>query len=170
MADWKEALINDYFTIGTIIAEYEKSLRDDEKLNTLKKQREKIVDEIREHSRRLTDLIDEAKMKQISIKDQLTEKWDIEGKTFKCDTGSATLRTTKSLIVVDNYDLITRLAGILGSDVEACKCIRTFDLSVIRKYMDADLIDQHIAHYDKKRNVIISAVKNMGNNRDEEKR
>ena len=167
MSNWKEVLINDYIAIGTTITEHEELLRGDEKLNTLKKQREKIADEIREHSRRLTDLIDEAKMKQISIKDQLTEKWDIEGKTFKCDTGSATLRTTKSLIVVDNYDLITRLAGILGSDVEACKCIRTFDLSVIRKYMDADLIDQHIAHYDEKRNVVISAVKNRGSSRDE---
>lgn len=159
MSNWKEALINDYFTIDAIIAEHEKSLRDNEKLNTLKKQRDKIEDEILERSRGLTNLIREAEMKRKSIKEQLTEKWDIEGKTFKCDTGLATLRTTKSLIVTDNLALLDRLGEIIGSSQKACDCIRNFDLSAIRKYMDADLIDWHIAHYDEKQSVSIKGVK-----------
>jgi hypothetical protein len=155
MTEWKEVLINDYFTIDAVIAEHEKALRDDKKLNTLKKQRDKIEDEILEHSRTLTNLIHEAEMKRISIKEQLTKKWDIEDKTFKCDTGSATLRTTKSLIVTDKMALVGRLAEILNNEQKAFDCIRSFDLSTIRKYMDVDLIAGYIAHYDKKQSVVI---------------
>ena len=103
--------------------------------------------------------IQEYEAQMQDLKDQLKEDWDIEDKTFKCTTGSVTLKTTKSLIVTSKSGLIQRLTAILEDATKACDCIRSFDLSAIRKYMDADLIDEKIAHYTKKQSVIITEAK-----------
>ncbi len=167
MTDWKEERIGEYCTLSTAIAKLEQSIGEDTEIHTLLEKHVKILKRMTELAEPRNLKIEEAKRRQAVIKGHLMEHWDIEAKTFKCDVGTATVRTSKSLIVADNFGLIDRLTELLGSGVRACKCIRTFDLSVIRKYMDADLIDQHIAHYDEKRNVVISAVKNRGSSRDE---
>ena len=160
MPDWKEERIGEYCTLSTDIAKLEQSIREDIEIHTLLEKHDEILKRITKIAETRNLDIEEAKRRQAVIKGHLLEHWDTEDKTFKCDVGTATVRTTKSLIVTDNFGLIDRLTEILGSGVRACECIRTFELSTIRKYMDADLFAEHIAHYDEKRNVIIRDMKN----------
>jgi hypothetical protein len=101
----------------------------------------------------------ESKRRQDEIKEELKRMWDSEDKTFKCVAGVAMLRTTKSLVITDKANMIQRLSEILtGHLIEACVYIKTFDLTRARKLKDAGLIDDKIAHYEKKQNVVIKVA------------
>lgn len=101
----------------------------------------------------------ELKRGQDEIKEELKTIWNSEEKTFKCAVGTATLRTTKSLVITDKANMIQRLSEILtGHFIEACVYIKTFDLTRTRKLKDAGLIDDKIAHYEEKQNVVIKVA------------
>ena len=159
MVDWKEEIINEYHALENrkqiTIEVMEKKVS----ISNLRSQIEDAKRQLLEQEREYREDIRACEYEMAKIREDLMERWDIEGKSFKCDKGSATIRTTKSLIITDNGALIDRLTDILDDSGRACDCIRTFDLSAIRKYMDVDLIACDIAHYDEKRNVVISAVK-----------
>jgi hypothetical protein len=159
MPDWKEVNIARY-----LLLKHEKILMD------LEMVRDPIISrlcaEIETSKEQLSALESGYKAKIHSyeaqmedLKEQIKQNWDIEDKTFKCQKGSAAVKTTKSLIVTSKSGLIQRLTAIFEDATKACDCIRTFDLSAIRKYMDADLIDEKIAHYNKKQNVIITEAR-----------
>ena len=161
--DWKEVDIISYLELEEEKTAAEREMVNNPAIAKLQEKRNAITEEmnVREFGYRAN--IHNCESAMHSIKEKLIKEWDIEDKTFKCDVGTATVRTTKSLIVTDNFGLIDRLTEILGSGVRACECIRTFELSTIRKYMDADLFAKDIAHYDEKKNVIIRDVKNGRN-------
>ena len=159
MTDWKEERIGEYCTLSTDIAKLEQSIRED----------------IEIHVKRITEIaqtrnldIEEAKRRQGVIKGHLVEHWDIEDKTFKCNAGSATLRTTRSL-KIDNKE---KLISILQQIGKLAQTITGWDLTYLRKLADAGLFDvdvggTNIMHYDEKKNVIIRDVKNGRNSENE---
>ena len=159
MTDWKEERIGEYCTLSMDIAKLEQSIRED----------------IEIHVKRITEIaqtrnldIEEAKRRQGVIKGHLVEHWDIEDKTFKCNAGSATLRTTRSL-KIDNKE---KLISILQQIGKLAQTITGWDLTYLRKLADAGLFDvdvggTNIMHYDEKKNVIIRDVKNGRNSENE---
>lgn len=159
MSDWKQINIERYLSL-----KHEKVLMDLEMVRD--PAISKLIAEIEAAKEQVAALelgykakIQEYESKMADLKDQLKQNWDIEDKTFKCPVGNATLKTTKSLIVTSKSGLIQRLTAIFEDATKACDCIRSFDLSAIRKYMDADLINEKIAHYDKKQSVIITEAR-----------
>jgi len=167
MSNWKEGGIKKYLTLKLLKESIEKERVNDSDLLDLKTKRRDIEQQMHVQEGGYGIRIENVNAQMQTIKDKLMKDWDIEGKKYKCDLGSATLRTTKSLIITDNWALIDRLAEILDDKRKAFDCIRTFDQAAIRKYMDVNLIPGHIAHYDEKRNIVISTVKNGGTGKDD---
>jgi hypothetical protein len=139
MTDWKAVKIGVYLAL-----EHEKRLVEEEMRNNpsvlqLKKEIEKLEDQqemqVSGYKRELVDY--DTQMR--SIRDELVEGWDIEGESFKCDAGSATIRTTRALQALAD-------AGLFDVDEEGT----------------------NIVHYDEKRNVIIHDVKNGRDSENEE--
>ena len=88
----------------------------------------------------------------------LIDGWDIDDKTYECEAGSATIRTTKSLRITNKKGLIATLFD-LGQLPE---CIRTWNLSYLRKLKDVNLIGDEIASYDEHQNVVIKEARDEG--------
>lgn len=168
MTDWKEGVMREYHILERGKQMVEEEMAKNPSLSKLRTQIKNIQRELTEREEEYKVDINNCDFEMQKIRDDLIGRWDIEGKSFKCDEGSVTIKTTKSLVVTNNSGLIQRLTVISEDVTKACDCIRSFNLSAIRKYMDADLIDERIAHYDEKRNVIISSVKKEGGTRDEE--
>lgn len=163
MSDWKEEAIYNYCTLSTTIATHEESIRDDTRIHTLLEKETKILKEINKITESRNHAIEEAKRKQDVITMALKEKWDIEGKTFKCGVGNATIRMTRSLKIDNKVRLIDTLLRI-GKLIQS---IKGWDLTYLRKLADAGLFDvdvgeTNIIHYDEKENVVISAIKKRG--------
>ena len=159
MSDWKQVHLERYLSL-----EREKRLMDvematDPAISKLHSEIETSKELLNSFESGYKTKIHDYEIKMEDLKERIKQNWDIEDKTFKCPVGNATLKTTKSLIVISKSGLIQRLTAILEDATKACDCIRTFDLSIIRKYMDADLIDEKIAHYTKKQSVIITEAK-----------
>lgn len=159
MPDWKQVNIELYLSL-----EREKRLVDfamvrDPAISKLYAEIETNKEQLNALESGYKSKIHDYELKMQNLKDQLKQDWDIEDKTFKCQTGSITMKTTKSLIVANKSGLIQRLTAIFEDATKACDCIRTFDLSAIRKYMDADLIDEKIAYYNKKQSVVITGAR-----------
>ena len=158
MADWKSALIERYLSL-----EHEKRAMDvgmslDFKISKLNSEIETAKEQVAALEAGYKERILNCETKMQNIKDELKENWDIPEKTFKGHAGNVTIKTTKSLVITDNGGLIERLTAILESAPKACDNIRSFNTSAIRKYMDADLINEDIAHYDPKQSVIITGA------------
>jgi hypothetical protein len=159
MVDWKEEEIEAYLKGERIKKGIEQDRTSDGGLSQLKTKLDAIKQQIRVEESGYNIRIDNVNAQLQHIKDELIDEWDIQDTTFKCTAGNVTIKTTRSLVVTSNSGLIQRLTAIFEDMTKACDCIRSFNIGAIRKYMDADLINERIAHYDKKRNVIISAPK-----------
>jgi predicted RNase H-like nuclease (RuvC/YqgF family) len=158
MSDWKGVLIERYLSLEREKRALDVALVRDPAISKLKAEIETSKEQVAALERDYNYNIRNYEMKMESIKDEIKENWDIQDKTFKCRVGNVTIKTTKSLIVSNNSGLIQRLTAIFEDATKACDCIRSFNLSKIRKYMDADLIDKGIAHYDPKQSVIIAGA------------
>jgi hypothetical protein len=161
MTDWKAVKIGVYLALKHEKRLVEEEMRSDPSFLQLKKEIEKLEDQqeiqISGYKRELVDY--DSQMQ--SIRDELVEDWNIDTKTFKCDVGSATLRTTRSL-KIDNEEKIISILQQIGKLTQS---IIGCDLTHLRKLADAGLFDvdeggTNIIHYDEKRNVIIRDVKN----------
>jgi len=84
----------------------------------------------------------------------LLHDWDIEEKTFKCKAGSATVRTTKAVHVIDKRGLITTLLNL----DKLPECIRSLNLSYLRKLIEVDLIPFKYACFEEHKNVVIKGA------------
>lgn len=86
-----------------------------------------------------------------NILKSVEENWDQEAKSYKCDAGIATLRTTKSLEIVNKDKLVDFLTrnNILN------KNIKTFDTSQLRKIKDSGLLEDDIAKWNNKKSINI---------------
>jgi len=88
--------------------------------------------------------------RQDEIKEAMIKEWPVEGKTFKSDLATVTLRTTKSLII----DSIKTVAEVLVKNDKAGDCIATFKLTELGKLATAGLL-KDVVHYDEKQSVTI---------------
>lgn len=155
MTDWKEEVIVEYHTLQEQRAVVAHAQADDIELKNARLAMEKAIAMFSALEEVYNDKIGEINAEIEVVRTTLQTKWDITEKTFDCNAGRATIRTTKSIVITDKGGLLDRLTELFGDRRKAYACIRTFDLPAIRKYMDVDLIAGHIAHYDEKKNVII---------------
>jgi hypothetical protein len=158
MTDWKKEVIDEYISYQKELTYVMRERSEDAILKELTEKKETIERELNEAYKPYEAEIADYHQHIEELKQKLLTRWDLESKTFKCGTGSATIRTTKSLIVTDKMALIDRLIEILNNKQKAFDCIRSFDLTTIRKYMDVDLIAWSIAHYDEKHSVVIKGT------------
>jgi len=98
------------------------------------------------------DTILECEQRQTGIKEELVKRWDIEDKTFKCDAGTATLRTTKSLVIRDKNKLI----DFLSLNKKLTEYVKAFDTSKLRKIRETGLIGNDVIDWDEKKSMMIS--------------
>ena len=115
----------------------------------------KAVDKIAELEQPYNDEILDIDTNIESIQKNFVDAWDSTDKTYECKTGTATLRTTKSLKINRKEELINVLMNI-GKLPE---CIRSWNLSYLRKLKDVGMIDDEIANYHEHQNVIIKENK-----------
>ena len=159
MTDFKEEAIARYVELESQKKTVEKEREGDTAIKTAKKDIDIAAAKLSVFEHVYNDEIEELNAEIENIRISLQTDWDIEDKTYKCAAGSATIRSTKALVITDNGGLIDRLTEIFSDRRKAYDCIRTFDLTTIRKYMDVNLIAGHIAHYDKKQSMIIKGAR-----------
>ena len=155
----KEALIAEYAALEHSTGRIKGHMGSMRSLNKLIMQRNALTKEIAFRKKPFEEGIRDAETRQNAIKEELKTAWGNEDKTFKCAAGTATLRTTKSLVITDKSGLIQRLSEILPGNIDAaCERIKSFDISNIRQYKDTGLISDDIAHYDLKQGVSIKVT------------
>ena len=162
MPDWKEEAIVQYNNL-----EREKVLRADEMganqsllklrahLSKLQLELADVQQQILSQEGEYSKDIAVCNKQMLAIKEELANSWDIDIKVFDCDAGSATIRTTRSLKIDNKEGLIS----ILHKIGKLTTSIKSWDLTLLRKLTDADLLDKEVVHYDEKRNVIIGDEK-----------
>ena len=166
MADWKEEAIKEYHILERGKQMVEEEMIKNPAISKLRFQIKDAQQELTEREREYKEDVHNCDLEMQTIRDDLVKRWDIEGKSFKCDKGSATLRTTRALKVKDKVKLISSLLRI----GKLTQCIKGWDLAYLRKLADADIFNVttgDIIYYDEKRNIVISTVKNGGTGKDD---
>ncbi len=159
----KETLIAEYAVLEHSIDTIRRDMANAKELNELIMQRNALTKKIAFREAHFETMMQDAETRQKGIKKELKTRWASEDKTFKCASGTATLRTTKSLVITDKGGVIQRLSEILPGDLDAaCERIKTFDITNIRQYKDANLISDDIAHYEQNQNVSIKVTEEDG--------
>lgn len=154
MSNWKDVAISDLIALQSQKKRVEQERAEDEDILNASLLMKKAVEKITELEQPYNDTLLEINTYIKKSQENFADKWDIADKTYKCDAGEATLRTTKALKITDNGSLITLLL-----DIEKLpECIRTWNLSYLRKLKDVELIEDTIAHYDENQNVIVKEV------------
>jgi len=152
--DWKEKLIADSIALQKERKTLERARAEDQEIKNVELTMKKVGDALsaleQPYSDKLLDITRDIEMIHVLF----IRDWDISDKTYKCDLGSATVRTTKSLKIIDKKGLITVLLSI----AKLPEAIRTWNLSYLRKLKDVDMIEDAIASYDEHQNVVIKEV------------
>jgi len=149
--DWKELRIVEYATLEKEIAIERNEMFSDPELNHLTLEREKLDKLIISSGEMYIKNIEAAQQQQAGIKLELAEKWDTEDKTFECDVGTATLRTTKSLHIRSKEKLV----AFLELNKKLTEFIKGFEVAKLRKIKDVGMLEDEIATWDEKKNVAI---------------
>ena len=155
MTDWKEGYIEEYLTLERKKKLIKKEMAKNVVISILKSQLEDVVQKLEIEEAPYKTRMDDCDLRRNYLRITLAERWDLEAASFKCDTGSATIRTTRSL-EIDNK---ARLIDILQDIGKLKVCIKSWDLTYLRKLTDADLFESGVVHYNKKRSVVIGDVK-----------
>lgn len=158
MRNWKDTAISDLIALQTRKKTIERERAEDEDILNASLLMKKAVEKITELEQPYNNTLLEINTQIERITENFAEEWDITDKTYKGDTGEATLRTTKALKINNKEGLITLLQKV----GKLSGCIRSWNLSYLRKLKDVDLIDDATAHYDEHQNVIIKGVRNKG--------
>jgi hypothetical protein len=158
MSNWKEERIADCIALQKEKKSLERQRAEDQEIKNAAILMKKAADKISELERLYTEKIDDIASDIDTLHDLFIDKWDIVDKTYECEAGSATIRTTKSLRISNKKELIATLFD-LGKLPE---CIRTWNLSYLRKLKDVDLIGDGIASYDEHQNVVIKVARDEG--------
>jgi len=153
--DWKREKIGDYRALSAIVVDHENDLENDYEIQALRERQKDIAFTIERLSNDREMTIAEAKEEQQMIKMELLDHWDINEKTYKCDVGSATLRTKKTLEINDQNALLAWLFKLERLE----SAIRTLDTAYLKKLKDADMIPDAMAYYDTTTNVAITETK-----------
>ena len=155
MTNWKDMAISDLIALQTRKKIVEQERAEDEDILNASILMTKAVDKITELEKPYNDEILDIDTNIESIQKNFVDAWDSTDKTYECKTGTATLRTTKSLKINRKEELINVLLNI-GKLPE---CIRSWNLSYLRKLKDVGMIDDEIANYQEHQNVIIKENK-----------
>lgn len=152
MQKWRTDRIVEYARLGNEIALEMHEIETDPDLIKLMKEQAKLNDMIALAKGIYAKNIEAAQQQQAGIKLELVESWgDTEDKTFKCDAGTATLRTNRSLNIKSKEKLVNFLATLN----KLPDFIKTFEISKLRKIKDAGLLDDEIASYEENPSVAI---------------
>jgi len=164
-AEMKEEYIKGYLAFEQRKKEIEVEMIKDPAIVKLKAKLKSITIELGQKEGEYLEGIQLCNAEMVARKERLIDLWgDIGDKTFKCAVGSATIRTTRSLKIDNTEGLI----GILEKIGKLIKCIKSWDLTYLRKLADAGLFDEgEITHYDEKKNITIRGAKE-GEGKDEE--
>ena len=153
--DWKREKLGDYRALSAIVAQTRQSLAEDDRIEKLRTLIALANGDIHRLSKDQETTIAEAIEEQKMIKMELLDHWDIDGKTYKCDMGSATLRTIKTLEINDQHSLLIWLFKLERLE----SAIRTLDTVYLKKLKDADIIPDALAYYEETTNVAIAETK-----------
>jgi hypothetical protein len=154
MTSWKDELISFCNALQKEKADLEQERAEDQEIVNTKLTMEKVAAKISELERPYTDQISELTEYIEKEHERLIGGWDITDKTYVCEMGTATLKTTKSLKISDKKRLI---AVLLNID-KLPESIRSWNLSYLRTLKDVDLIEDSIAFYEEHQNVVIKGV------------
>lgn len=152
--DWKETKLIEYESLEREIAATQHEMDTDANLNKLIQERNKLDEAIGTKRSKYTLDIGREREAQRDIKTELVEEWDITEKTFKCDAGAATLKTTRSLHIRSKEKLLE----FLTLNKKLAEFIKSFEISKLRKIKDAGLLENDIATWDEKKSVAISII------------
>jgi len=155
MTNWKEELIIEYLALGHEKERVEEEMMNDPQIGELDASIQKMVQEAEVLKRGYIDRIRDYQIKMSKLKVDFVERWDSQDKSFKCNTGNATIRTTRSLKIRNKEELIL----ILQKMDKLADCITGWDLSYLRKLVDVGLIKMAIANYEEKQSVTIGATR-----------
>ena len=152
MRNWRTDRIAEYARLENEIDIETHELVTDPERNRLIKEKEKLNEMIELAEGLYIKNIEAARQQQAGIKLELVDAWgDTEDKTFKCDAGTATLRTTKSL----NIRSKEKLVAFLELNKKLTEFIKSFEITKLRKIKDAGMIEDEIATWDVSRSVAI---------------
>ena len=152
MQNWRTDRIVEYARLENEIAIEMNEMGTDPDLIKLMREQAKLNDMIALTKGVYTKTIETARQQQKGIKSELEESWgDTEDKTFKCDAGTATLRTNRSLNIKSKEKLVNFLATLN----KLPDFIKTFEITKLRKIKDAGLLDDEIASYEENPSVAI---------------
>ena len=150
--NWKERALVEYAILAERMQDTTSLMRADPELNAFTKERELLDHKIDRAAQGYRNIIEEVKHQQADLRAALTSGWDTQDKTFKCPTGTATLRTTRSLQVKDKEKLIEFLTTLK----KLPEFIKSFETAKLRKIKDAGLLEEEIATYTKLESISIS--------------
>ena len=155
MSNWKDLAISDLIALQTQKKIVEQERAEDEDILNASILMTKAVDKITELEKPYNEMLLEIDTNMKNLQKNFVDAWDSTDKTYECKTGTATLRTTKSLEINRKEELINVLMNV-GKLPE---CIRSWNLSYLRKLKDVGMIDDEIANYQEHQNVIIKENK-----------
>jgi len=155
MANWKEEAIAEYAYLEQqkIVGAREEAA--DEELKDARLAMDSAAARYNALAQVYLDKFEEINHAIAMVRDMLQEKWDTEDKTYECNAGSATIRTTKSLEIRDKTQLIQTLVNL----DKLQDCVRSWNLSYLRKLKDVALISDEIAYYEEHQNVVVKGAK-----------
>ena len=151
MGDWQEDLITDYVKLERERVRLEQARAEDQEIQNVELTRQKVEDALRTLEQPYSDKLLSITQGIGKIQEAFVEGWGLTDKTYECEAGTATLRTTKALKIVDKKKLISVLLNI-GKLQEA---VRSWNLSYLRKLKDVGLIEDNEAYFEEHQNVVI---------------
>lgn len=154
MRNWKESSINVYIALEVQKQAVALTRAEDKDLKKARLAMETAVAQFSALEESYNTHIEELNTEIEGLHTILQRDWDIEEKTYECEAGSITIRTTKSLHVADKKQLMESLLN-LGKLPES---IRSWNLSYLRKLKDVDLIPDNQAYYEEHQNVVIKGA------------
>jgi len=114
------------------------------KLQELEIKREEFVKSILERKKEFN--VSEIEKRQAEIREQISNEWPVEGKTYNSEIATVTLRITKSLIITSKEKVV----NFLTKNDKITEAILKFDLRVLRKFKDAGLMNDCVDYEEKK--------------------
>lgn len=152
IGNWKRDRIIEYARLEKAIATETHEMDIDPEINMFMEERKRLDNLIKIGRDSYLRSIGASQQRQIAIKEDILDNWDnLEEKTFKCEAGSATLKTTRSLRIQDKKGVIDLLLSLK----KLPDFIKSFEIAKLRKIKDAGLIEDSVAAYVEKKSIVM---------------
>lgn len=153
MRNWRTDRIAEYAKLEAKKIAAREHWEENVTLFKLQVELKKVLDKIEKTEKPYRADIDALSQQQAGIKSGLVETWgDTEDKSFECDAGTATLRTSKSLHIRSKEKLV----AFLELNKKLTDFISSFEITKLRKIKDAGMLGDEICTYDEKKSISIS--------------